>query len=148
MHRDLIRLRKDDPVFSAQSAERIHGAVLAPEAFALRFIGLHGEDRLVVINLGRDLFWTTAAEPLLAAPQGTDWKLMFTTGNPKYGGSGIATFDSRDWHIAGHSALVFRPEAKVLERHEALTGWPADADLPTCATDNRQRTTGTAHGLL
>jgi maltooligosyltrehalose trehalohydrolase len=116
LHCDLIRLRAEDPVFSAQDAGNVHGAVLAPEAFALRFIGRHGDDRLLIVNLGRDLFWTTAAEPLLAAPQGADWKLLFTTGNPKYGGAGIATFDSRDWHIPGHSALVFRPEAKVLER--------------------------------
>ena len=55
---------------------------------------------------------------------------MFTTGNPKYGGSGMATFDSREWHIPGHAALVFRPEAKVLEPHEALTGWPDEAAPP------------------
>ncbi|MEX2141499.1 MAG: malto-oligosyltrehalose trehalohydrolase [Pirellulales bacterium] len=135
LHRDLIRLRQEDPVFSAQEAANIHGMVLAPEAFALRYAGLHSDDRLVIVNLGRDLFWTTSAYPLLAPPYGADWKLMFSTGDPKYGGPGVAAVDMREWHLPGHAALVLRPEPKVLEPHEALTGWPTRLDEPPeCAT--------------
>jgi len=135
LHRDLIRLRQEDPVFSAQEAANIHGTVLAPEAFALRYAGLHSDDRLVMINLGRDLFWTTSAYPLLAPPYGADWKLMFSTGDPKYGGPGVAAVDMREWHVPGHAALVLRPEPKVLAPHEALTGWPTRLDEPpACAT--------------
>ena len=68
LHRDLIRLRREDPVFASQEADRIHGTVLADEAFALRYVGLHGDDRLLLVNLGRDLFWTTSAEPLAGPP--------------------------------------------------------------------------------
>jgi maltooligosyltrehalose trehalohydrolase len=89
----------------------------------------------VLVNLGRDLIWTTLAYPLLAPPHGADWKLMFSTGDPKYGGPGVAAMDTREWHLPGHAALVLRPEPKVLEPHEALTGWPARLDEPpVCAT--------------
>jgi maltooligosyltrehalose trehalohydrolase len=135
LHFDLIRLRREDPVFSAQDAANIHGTVLADEAFALRFIGPHADDRLVIVNLGRDLFWTTSACPLLAPPFATDWKLLFSTGDPKYGGPGVAPLDTREWHIPGHSARVLRPEPQVREPHEALTGWPGQsAGPPPCAT--------------
>jgi maltooligosyltrehalose trehalohydrolase len=133
-HRDLIRLRKEDPVFSAQNADNIHCTVIATEAFALRYVGPHADDRLVVVNLGRDLFWTSSAYPLLAPPFGSDWKLLFSTGDPKYGGAGVAALDTHDWHVPGHAALVLRPEPKVLEPHEALTGWPAEQnEPPQCA---------------
>src|SRR4029453_5126443 len=39
MHRDLIRLRRRDPVFRAQRPHGVDGAVLGPEAFVLRFFG-------------------------------------------------------------------------------------------------------------
>ena len=39
MHRDLIRLRRRDPVFRAQRPRGVDGAVLGPEAFVLRFFG-------------------------------------------------------------------------------------------------------------
>jgi maltooligosyltrehalose trehalohydrolase len=121
-------------VFSAQDETNIHGTVLAAEAFALRFIGPHADDRLLIVNLGRDLFWTTSACPLLAPPFGTDWKLLFSTGDPKYGGPGVAPLDTREWHIPGHSARVLRPEPEVREPHEALTGWPVEeTGPPPCA---------------
>src|SRR5690606_24906397 len=50
LHRELLRVRREDPVFSRQDATRMHGAVLGPEAFLLRFFGEDGDDRLVVVN--------------------------------------------------------------------------------------------------
>jgi maltooligosyltrehalose trehalohydrolase len=135
LHRDLIRLRRSDPVFSAQDANHLHGTVLAAEAFALRFVGPHADDRLIIVNLGRDLFWTTSSYPLLAPPFGADWKLLLSTGDPKYGGPGVAALDTREWHVPGHAALVLAPEPQVREPHEALTGWPSEpAGPPPCAT--------------
>ncbi|HWI14865.1 MAG TPA: malto-oligosyltrehalose trehalohydrolase, partial [Burkholderiales bacterium] len=55
LHRDLLALRRTDPVFSAQRAGGVDGAVLASEALVLRYFdrdGTHG-DRLLVVNLGR-----------------------------------------------------------------------------------------------
>ena len=52
---DLLRLRRKDPVFAAQAAHGIDGAVLGPEAFLLRFFAPDGDDRLLLVNFGRDL---------------------------------------------------------------------------------------------
>src|SRR5690606_28678727 len=88
LHRDLLRLRREDAVFSAQRSDRIHGAVIAGEAFLLRFLGEHGDDRLMLINLGRDLSWTTITEPLLVPPSGRAWQLLWSSDDPRYLGLG------------------------------------------------------------
>ena len=68
MHRDLLRLRRSDATISAQRARGADGAVLGPEAFVVRFFGEAGADRLLVVNLGPDLAFDPAPEPLLAPP--------------------------------------------------------------------------------
>ena len=70
LHVDLLRLRKEDPVFREQGAGGVDGAVLGTEALVLRFFGagLDPEDRLLCVNLGRDLDLAGVAEPLLAPP--------------------------------------------------------------------------------
>jgi len=55
MHRDLLKLRREDPVFSRPQAGGVDGAVLGPEAFVLRFFSPAEGDRLLVVNLGADL---------------------------------------------------------------------------------------------
>ena len=37
LHRDLLALRRTDPAFAQQRADRMHGAVLGDQALALRF---------------------------------------------------------------------------------------------------------------
>ena len=84
LHRDLLKLRREDPVFKAQRSDWIHGAVLGPEAFLLRFFsGEHG-DRLLLFNLGRDVLLRPAPEPLLAPNDGTQWEVLWTSENPRY----------------------------------------------------------------
>ncbi len=39
LHRDLLRLRREEPVFRAQRPGGVDGAVLAAEAFVLRYFG-------------------------------------------------------------------------------------------------------------
>src|SRR5262249_6785551 len=51
LHRDLLALRRREPAFRQQRADRVFGAVLGPEAFVLRFRHEDG-DRLVLVNLG------------------------------------------------------------------------------------------------
>ncbi len=72
LHVDLLRLRREDPVFRTQGAGGVDGAVLGPEALALRFFdpGPDPHDRLLCLNLGRDLTLPAIAEPLLAPPEG------------------------------------------------------------------------------
>jgi maltooligosyltrehalose trehalohydrolase len=111
LHRDLLRLRREDAVFRAQRTDWLHGAVLAPEAFALRFFGGEEGDRLLVVNLGRDLKLEPVPEPLLAPPEDSHWEVIWSSEAAQYGGNGTPAPDPEGrWHIAGHAALVLGPK--------------------------------------
>ncbi|WP_391347701.1 malto-oligosyltrehalose trehalohydrolase [Azospirillum sp. A23] len=111
LHRDLLRLRREDPVFAAQCIGGLDGAVLGEEAFILRFFGEEGDDRLLLVNLGRDLTLTVMAEPLLAPPLDGAWTVLWSSEEPAYGGCGTAAVEQPDgaWRLPGHAALVLRP---------------------------------------
>lgn len=113
LHRDLLRLRREDPVFAAQRADRIEGAVLASEALLLRYFGQAGDDRLVLVNLGRDLDWRPIAQPLAAPPAGTEWRLLWSSEDPRYGGLGTRPLDMQNWYLPGHAAFVLSPEPRA-----------------------------------
>jgi maltooligosyltrehalose trehalohydrolase len=108
LHRDLLRLRHQDPVFSKPHAGGVDGAVLGPNAFVLRFFGKDFQDRLLFVNLGADLMVAPIVEPLLAPQTGTTWQLLWTSESPKYGGSGTdPVLTKQSWHILGQAAYVF-----------------------------------------
>ena len=73
LHRDLLRLRREDPIFARPRRGGLDGAVLGPEAFVLRFFGEDGDDRLMLVNLGRDLERRSIPDPLVAPPEGRIW---------------------------------------------------------------------------
>ena len=117
LHRDLLRLRREEPVFWAQRHGGLDGAVLGPEALVLRFFGTAGDDRLLVVNLGRDLSLRPAPEPLLAPPKGMAWGMRWSSEDPRYDGGGTAPLEGEDgWQIPGHAAVVLRPVPR--EAHE------------------------------
>jgi maltooligosyltrehalose trehalohydrolase len=111
LHMDLLRLRREDPVFRAQRRGGIDGAVLGEEAFVVRFFGENGDDRLVVVNLGRDLHLEVAPEPMLAPPEGKLWQIQWSTETPCYGGGATVALESDDdnWTIPGEAAVVLQP---------------------------------------
>jgi maltooligosyltrehalose trehalohydrolase len=111
LHRDLLRIRREDPVFRRQRHGAVDGAVLGAEAFVLRFFGEEmGDDRLLVVNLGRDLFLEPSPEPLLAAPVGS-WTVMWASEDPNYGGWGMPSWSTEgNWHLQGETALALRPK--------------------------------------
>ena len=76
LHQDLLRLRREDSVFNVG---RVDGAVLGAEAFVLRYFAHDGADRLLLVNLGRDLLLDVAPEPLLAPPQECVWTIAWSS---------------------------------------------------------------------
>ena len=113
LHKDLLRLRREDAVFRRQRRRGVDGAVLAPEAFVLRFFddedGADG-DRLLLINLGPDLRLDPAPEPLLAPPAGALWETLWSSESVAYGGCGTAPLDTEEnWRIPGHAAVALKP---------------------------------------
>ena len=112
LHKDLIALRRADPVFSNPQRRATDGAALSQDAFVLRyFSGSHG-DRLLVVNLGTDLYLSPTPEPLLAPVWGKPWQVVWSSENPKYGGLGTFPPDQHDnWRIPGNAAVAFSSEA-------------------------------------
>jgi maltooligosyltrehalose trehalohydrolase len=110
LHKDLLRLRRDDAAFRAQQRRGVDGAVLGPDAFVLRYFVEGGSDRLLVVNLGRDLHFSPAPEPLLAPPEGGAWQTLWTSEDARYGGCGTPPLDTDDgWRIPGETAVVLHP---------------------------------------
>jgi maltooligosyltrehalose trehalohydrolase len=110
LHRDLLRLRREQAVFRAQRPRGVDGAVLGAEVFVLRYFAEDGQDLLLVVNLGRDLHLDPAPEPLLAPPAGKVWDLLWSSEDPRYGGSGTPPLDTEEnWRIPGQAAVVLQP---------------------------------------
>ena len=98
LHRDLLRLRREDAVLRDGAERPFDGAILSSHAFLLRWWGKdgdestpgsdtsHADDRLVIVNLGVDLRLNPAPEPLLAPPDGATWQILWSSEDPRYGG--------------------------------------------------------------
>jgi maltooligosyltrehalose trehalohydrolase len=113
LHADLIALRRSDRAFNQQMAGAVDGAVLAGEAFALRYMTPGATDeRLLLVNLGGDLVTSSFAEPLLAPPQGCQWQVSWSSESAIYGGCGTPSVLQSGWRIPGHAALVLKPERR------------------------------------
>jgi len=112
LHRDLLRMRREDRVFNSPRRKGLDGAVLGPEAFVLRFFSeQEGDDRLMLVNLGRDLELDPSPEPLLAPVAGKSWMLFWASEDPHYGGMGIPPLpENGNWHIQGESAMILKPK--------------------------------------
>jgi maltooligosyltrehalose trehalohydrolase len=108
LHRDLLRLRREDPVFSSPQPGGVDGAILGPEAFVLRFFGGDRQDRLLLVNLGLDLNMSLIAEPLLAPPENRNWVVKWSSESPAYGGCGSPGLGKPgQWRLQGHAAVVY-----------------------------------------
>jgi maltooligosyltrehalose trehalohydrolase len=108
MHRELIALRRADPVISRQDRFSIDGAVLGEQALALRFGGGGGEtDRLLLVNLGAASEEAVLPEPLLVPGEQSQWVALWDSDDPRYGGCGTPQAWNGDrWHLpAEHASL-------------------------------------------
>jgi maltooligosyltrehalose trehalohydrolase len=70
---------------------------------------------LLIVNLGPDLHLDPAPEPLLAPPRGAGWTLLWSSEDPRYGGSGTPQLESAfdNWRIPGHAAVVLAPKPEL-----------------------------------
>jgi maltooligosyltrehalose trehalohydrolase len=127
LHRDLLALRKTDPCFGT-SGVPLDGAVLGENAFVLRFFAPDGMDRLLVVNLGRSLHVDPAPEPLLAPVDGTRWRVLWSSEDPRYGGISAPMPDApeaarsptqkpsvrwprENWRFTGECAMALVPDS-------------------------------------
>jgi maltooligosyltrehalose trehalohydrolase len=110
LHRDLLKLRRDDPVFSQHDAQRLHGVALSSDTLALRFLGSQGQTRLLLVNFGGDLCLNSISHPLLAPPEGMHWETLWSSDDPAYDGRGTPDVDTAEgWRIPGEAAVALEP---------------------------------------
>jgi len=112
MHKDLLRLRREEPALVPRDKPWFDGAVLNEHAFLLRYSGEKpADDRLLLINLGTERRIDPQPEPLLAAPLGMKWAVRWSSEELAYGGSGTPDLDLLgDWKLLGEAALWLAPE--------------------------------------
>lgn len=111
LHEDLLALRRSEPAFRRQERGGCDGAVLAPEAWMLRYsTPAPRDERVLLVNLGPDLVAASFPEPLLGPPDGLAWRVQWSSEDPVYGGLGVTEIVSpHGWRIPGHSAAVLAP---------------------------------------
>jgi maltooligosyltrehalose trehalohydrolase len=115
LHRDLLRLRREDAVLRAPRLRGVDGAVINDHAFMIRFFGGADGDRLLLVNLGARLQADPIPEPLLAPPRGDRWRTVFGTESPKYGGWGTPPIetDTDGWWLPAESATLLSTESET-----------------------------------
>lgn len=125
LHRDLLALRKSDPLLGKAERGTYDGAVLGERAFVLRFFGRAQDDRLLVINFGPALQFNPAPEPLLAPPDARRWELAWSSEDPKYGGNGVTPIETEEgvWEFSADAAAMLVP--KPWEATHESTSSPA-----------------------
>ncbi len=111
LYRDLLRIRRDDRVLRLRKARGVDGAVLTDDAFVIRFFAPDTrDDRLLLVNFGTDLRYAPSPEPLMAPPCGADWRAIFHTEDPRFGGNGTSPLENPDsgWRIPGQAAVLMK----------------------------------------
>jgi maltooligosyltrehalose trehalohydrolase len=109
LHEDLLRLRRED--LAVRAPVHLDGAVLGDRAFVLRYFAQDGADRILVVNLGIDLWVDPAPEPLLAPIERHGWRILWSSESPNYGGTGTAALETTaNWIIPGETAVLLCPD--------------------------------------
>jgi maltooligosyltrehalose trehalohydrolase len=114
LHRDLIALRREDPVISNIGTESVRIETSAPirDIVLLRYLAADAH-RLLIVNLGDDVV-LPMNDPLLAPLRGAAWTHLWSSEHPDYEGNGVIRFlDANPWRISGHSTSLLGCEALI-----------------------------------
>jgi maltooligosyltrehalose trehalohydrolase len=110
LHRDLITLSRADATLSQREREAMECAVLTADAFLIRFLGPGHDDRLLIVNLGKQLRYSPAPEPLLAPPEGCTWQPLWSSEDVCYDGAGTPPIETEHgWELPAHCAVLLSP---------------------------------------
>ena len=107
LHRDLLRVRREDEVLSESGTERVRIESSAPaEGILLIRSTATAAERLLIVNLGDDHL-SPMNDPLLAPSPSASWAEMWSSEHPCYGGGGTTRVVRRGrWLIPGHSTTL------------------------------------------
>ena len=120
LHRDLLRLRREDPAFRAQKPRGVDGAVLGERVLLLRYFAEGNADRILVVNFGSDLQLDRVPEPLLAPPEGMRWEILWSSEDLSYGGGGTVPLETENcWRIPGETTVALQGVAAPQEHRKS-----------------------------
>ncbi|MFT4171165.1 MAG: malto-oligosyltrehalose trehalohydrolase [Rhodocyclaceae bacterium] len=115
LHRDLLRWRRDLPAIAAQDRGIVDVHVFSDHALAVRW-NLPGAEVLLMLNLGIAMPHLPTSAPLLADPPGRRWRMLWSSEDVDYGGSGaIDPRRPHAWHLPGLCAVVCVPVGPVAD---------------------------------
>lgn len=127
LHRDLLAIRRSDPGIASAARRRVDGSVLGSQSFLVRYDAGGTHDRLLVVNLGRDVDLTPIAEPLLAPPAGHVWIMQWSSDARAYGGPGPAPLVTHPaWRLSRESAVLLRPGPGAFTRSAPSSAPPSN----------------------
>jgi maltooligosyltrehalose trehalohydrolase len=119
LHRDLIRLRREDSRFQEQIPSGVDGAVLGDHSFVLRYFGETNDERLLVVNFGPAQSFVPGPEPLLAPPFGFEWEMIWSSDDKRYGGPGITkSIFEEGWALPAEATVALRAIPRTKPRRE------------------------------
>ena len=120
LYRDLLRLRREDARFREQISGGLDGAVLGRTSFVLRYSSNEGNDRLLIVNLGKRSALDPLPEPLLAPPLGFRWETLWTSESVRYGGPGPSdVVTEQRWILPAEAAVALHPVRETGPRRSA-----------------------------
>lgn len=122
LHKDLLKLRREERVFARQRADLLECAVVNEDCFLIRYWD-DGDDRLVIVNFGRELLFAPGPEPLLAPPAEMGWGILWSSESPRYGGGSTHPLETdQGWSIPGEATVVLRATNEKSAPVKAHTG--------------------------
>ena len=109
MHIDLLKMRREDPVFKQQRMDRLDTAVLTGDCLAVRFFGDNNQDRLLLMNLGGKLRLDPLPHQLLAPPAGKSSRAFWSSNEDRFGGNGaVADLIKGQCLLPGETTVVLQ----------------------------------------
>jgi maltooligosyltrehalose trehalohydrolase len=110
LHRDLLKLRRDDPIFARQRADLMEAAALDADCLVVRYfdeLGAANSDRLLIVNFGQQFCYWPCPQPLLAPPAARSWALLWSSESVRYGGRGTPAVETENgWRIPAEAAVA------------------------------------------
>jgi maltooligosyltrehalose trehalohydrolase len=126
LHQDLLRLRREDRLLRRQRLDLLEVASLSPDCLVVRHFDddeERAEDRLLLVNLGRQWLYSPSPQPLLAPPARRRWKRLWSSEDVRYGGRGTPGIETNaGWNVPGQCAVLLSAEPANGPRSSAAAG--------------------------
>jgi len=112
-HRELIRLRRTDPVIASQSRHGIEGAQLNEDCFFIRYSKTLRQQRLLVVNKSLRKVNCCITDPIIVL-EGNNlrWRLLWRSDAARYGGKEERISYEKQWEIPAECAFLLEAVPK------------------------------------